>query len=95
MSALTHTRGEPNRTWSDANLPAVRELPVDESPRGGLEAALLRDVARRLAAELEEHRCEVLRGGLHDDAPDGGAAREEDRVPLLAAASHTHTHARL
>ena len=41
------------------------------------------DDHRVLAAELEDRRRQVLRGGLVDDLADAGAPGEEDEVPVL------------
>ena len=64
-----------------AGLAAVREEAPADAARGDGDVAGLVDDARRLAAELERRRAEVLRRGLGDHPAHGLAAREEDVVP--------------
>ena len=67
----------------DTGLPGVEELRERHPARGQLEVGVLGDDDRRLAAELEGHRGEVLRRCRRDDPADGAVARVEDVVPPL------------
>ena len=61
-------------------LTGVAEPAPGDPPGGDLEGCVAVDQARRLAAELEDDRGEVLGGLLEHDLADVAAPREEDQV---------------
>ena len=63
--------------------PALASLPRDVG-RDALERLPLIDQHRRLAAELERHRHEMLAGGAHNGAADGRAPGEEEVIERQA-----------
>ena len=67
----------------DAGLARVDVLAPRDAPRGDVEVGAAVDDGRALAAELERHRREVLRGGGHHHPTDGAVAGVEDVVPAL------------
>jgi hypothetical protein len=65
---------------TDAGLATVELLCGRKLGRDLLYIGTLVDDDRRLAAELERNRREMLRGGRHDELADARAAREEDVI---------------
>ena len=64
----------------DARLAGVEELADRDLRRNGFERAVGVDDHRRLAAELQRHRRQVLRRRLRDEAADRRGAGEEQMV---------------
>ena len=64
----------------DADLPAVDRLAVRDAQRRVGHRVVARDHRRRLAAEFQRHRGQVLRRGAHDDLADRRRAGEDDVV---------------
>ena len=64
----------------NARLSGVEELAERDASRGLGQVAIGVDDRRRLSAELERHRCQVLGRGLRDLPADGGRPGEEQVV---------------
>src|SRR5208337_4268599 len=67
----------------DAGLASVEELAPRDASGGDLQIDVAIHDARTLATELQRHRRELLRGGLHDDPADASIPRVEDVVKSL------------
>src|SRR6185437_14767290 len=61
-----------------ADLPLIHESAEGRRLDRFIEICVLQNDERRLAAELEQARFEVLRAAFGDDAPDRGGSREVD-----------------
>jgi len=79
---------------SDAGLAGVGALAPHHALGRQVEVPHgLVDDGGTLAAQLQGHRREELRGSLHDDLADARAAREEDLVPAQLEQVGGDTHA--
>ena len=65
-----------------ADLAGIGEGAEDRGVDRLVEVGVVEDDERRLAAEFEQHRLQVARGGLGDDAADPGRAGEVDPPDL-------------
>ena len=82
-SSLLHLLVHPHVVGADAGLAGVGPLGEGDPAGGELEVGVLVDDDRRLAAELQRDRRQVLGRGLGDDPPDRAVAGVEDVVPAL------------
>jgi hypothetical protein len=74
----------------DAGLPGIQQLADDDALGRLLQGVVGADDGRRLAAELQGHRRQVVRGHAHDVVADLGRAGEQQVVEGQAGEIGAH-----
>ena len=77
---VERTLGQQDIIGSDAGLTGIEELAVDDALDRALERRVLAQDARRLAAKLKRHRCEIFGSRLHDQPSDRRRAGIKEMV---------------
>jgi hypothetical protein len=72
--------GQHHVVGGEAGLAGVQELGVEDARGGLVDVEVVGDDRRRLAAELERDRRQVLGGGAHDGAAGVGRAGEDQVI---------------